>query len=269
MDPNHDDAFRINRETWNRKTPYHFNSKFYDREAFAQNLDSLNRYEVEALGDVSGQSLLHLQCHFGQDTLSWANRGAICTGLDFSETAIETARKLAVDVGIDCTFVCENVLNASVTIDSQFDLVFSSYGVIGWLPDLDLWARQISSLLKPGGRFYLIEFHPVAWMFDWLKNPPVIEYPYRSGQCVYEEYRGTYADQQAPITSKENTWNHGLSDVIQALIGNGLDIQKFAEHDGSPYDVFPELTRKEDGLFYLPKPIYQLLFEIVAVKPVI
>jgi len=228
-------------------------SKFYDSEAFAQNPDSLNRFEIEALGDVSGKSLLHLQCHFGQDTISWAKRGATCTGLDFSERAIETATRLAADIGINCSFVCHNVLDASSAIDDTFDIVFTSYGTIGWLNDLGAWA--------------IVEFHPISWMFDWLIQPPVLKYAYRSDVEVYEEYQGTYADENAQMTSKEYTWNHGLSDVVQALIDSGLQIQKFAEHDGSPYDVYPDLVKGEDGLFRFEKPLYPLVFEILAVKP--
>lgn len=265
VDPH--EAFRINRETWNQKTPHHFNSKFYDSEAFAQNPDSLNGYEIEALGDVSGKSLLHLQCHFGQDTISWSKRGARCTGLDFSDQAIATAKRLAVELDVDCAFVCHNVLEAASEIDDTFDIVFTSYGVIGWLNDLGAWARQISVLLRPGGCFYIIEFHPVLWMFDWRVKPPALKYRYRCEAEVYEEYQGTYADQDAQMTSREFTWNHGLSDVVQALIDHGLQIEKFAEHDASPYDVFPGLVKGADGLFRFERPLYPLLFEILAVKP--
>jgi 2-polyprenyl-3-methyl-5-hydroxy-6-metoxy-1,4-benzoquinol methylase len=275
-----DKAFKINQETWNKKTAVHYESSFYDKSAFAKAVnssrdsktiskDSLNSYETQALGDVKGKSLLHLQCHFGQDSLSWASRGAQVTGVDISDKAIELARKLSAEYQLPANFLCCNVLDTSKFVSETFDIIFTSYGVIGWLPDLKPWAQMIADRLKSGGVFYMVEFHPIAWMYDYIDGSPVLKYHYHQEAAIYEEYAGTYADQHADITSKEYTWNHSLSEVIQSLIDAGLQINNFAEHDGSPYNIFPDMELQPNGLFYLKEQKYPLIFEIMAQKPTV
>lgn len=262
-----DKAFQTNKDTWNQKVGIHAASDFYKLEAFKAGKSSLNRYELEALGDVAGKSLLHLQCHFGQDTLSWSRLGAKCTGVDISDTAIELARKLAQELQLDAKFVCCNVLDTSQHVSEQFDIVFSSYGTIGWLPDLRPWAKMIAERLKPGGIFYLVEFHPIAWMFDYLEEPPKMKYGYQQKEAIYEEYEGTYAeDGKTRMTSKEYGWNHGLGEVITSLTEVGLAVEYLNEYDASPYDVFPGLVKNTDGMFEMPHTLYPLLFEIEASK---
>ncbi|GAK93110.1 hypothetical protein JCM19298_1829 [Nonlabens ulvanivorans] len=151
-------AFEVNKATWNQKTAIHFESEFYDKDAFAKAKNSLNSYELNALGDVKDKKLLHLQCHFGQDSLSWAHKGAVVTGVDISDEAIKLARKLSVDLGIPAQFVCCNVLETSNYIKEKFDIIFTSYGTIGWLPDLKPWAQMISERLKSGGGFLYSRF---------------------------------------------------------------------------------------------------------------
>ncbi|WP_124981048.1 class I SAM-dependent methyltransferase [Nonlabens xiamenensis] len=262
-----EEFFSVNKITWNKKARVHLESNFYDQSAFAKAKNSLNYYELNALGDVTGQNLLHLQCHFGQDSLSWAHRGAKVTGIDLSDEAIAIATKLSHELDIPAKFVCCNVLDTSQFISEQFDIVFTSYGVIGWLPDLKPWAQMIAERLCPGGVFYMAEFHPIAWMYDYTSSPPQLKYHYNRHKTIYEEYTGTYADPTSQIVSKEYTWNHGLSTVIQALINVGLSIQHVEEHDGSPYDVFPDMTKRDDGLYYLKDPYYPTIFELSAVKP--
>ncbi|AZQ43840.1 class I SAM-dependent methyltransferase [Nonlabens ponticola] len=258
-------AIEINRQTWNDRTNAHYSSGFYDSSAFAKAKNSLNSYEINALGNVTGKSVLHLQCHFGQDSLSWAHKGATVTGVDFSETAINKARELSAELKIPAKFVSCNVFDTASHIDKKFDIVFTSYGVIGWLPDLKPWAQMIATMLKPGGTFYMVEFHPIAWMFDYLEKPAVMKYPYSNKEVIYEEYSGSYASTESDLNSKEYTWNHPLSEVIQSLIDAGLTIELFAEHDGSPYNVFPEMTKKGD-LYYLENQLYPTIFEIKATR---
>ncbi len=260
------DHFEINRKTWNEKTPIHFESEFYDKHAFAKAKSSLNNYELEALGDVTGKSLLHLQCHFGQDSLSWAHRGATVTGVDISDVAIAKAQELSNELEIAATFIQCNVLDTSQYVKEQFDIVFTSYGVIGWLPDLKPWAQMISERLTSGGTFYLVEFHPIIWMYDYTGKQPELKYHYNQSDAIYDEYPGTYADQNASMISKEYGWNHSLSDVIQSLIDAGLQLQLFAEHDGSPYDVFPDMELGDDGLYYLKDGLFPVLFEVKCFK---
>ena len=223
-------AFQTNRETWNKKVAIHAKSSFYDLEAFKKGKSSLNSFELEALGDVSGKSLLHFQCHFGQDTLCWSRMGAKCTGVDISEEAIKLARNLNNELQQDAKFVCCNVLDTSQHVSEKFDIVFTSYGVIGWLPNLKPWAKMISKRLKPGGVFYIIEFHPIVWMFDYLKESPELKYGYNQKEVIYEEYKGTYADENSEMLSKEYGWNHGLGEVISSLAEAGLQIEYLHEH---------------------------------------
>lgn len=259
--------FNTNRETWNKKVAVHAASEFYDLENFKKGADSLKKYELEALGDVKGESLLHLQCHFGQDTLSWARRGAKCTGVDISDEAIDLARSLNEELDLSAEFVRCNVLDVSKHISESFDIVFTSYGVIGWLPELKPWAKMIAERLKPGGIFYMVEFHPIAWMFDYLQEPPKIVYGYQQKEAIYEEYEGTYAeDGKSKMISKEYGWNHGLGEVINALIDAGLRIEFLREHEESPYDIFPDLEKTENGMYAMKERLYPLVFELKASK---
>ncbi|KQC34175.1 methyltransferase type 12 [Nonlabens sp. YIK11] len=257
-------AFATNKETWNARTQFHYDSHFYDKFAFAKAKNSLNHYEQEALGDVLGKSMLHLQCHFGQDSLSWAHKGAVVTGVDISDTAIELARQLSQELSIPADFVCCNVLDTSQYIQQKFDIIFTSYGTIGWLPDLKPWATMIAQCLQPGGTFYMVEFHPIAWMFDYQTSPPQMTYPYANTGVIYEDYKGSYASPDESFQSREYCWNHSLSEVVQALIDAGLQITTLSEHDGSPYNVFPNMISKS-GLFYLEEALYPTIFEVKAV----
>jgi len=259
--------FETNKNTWDEKVAVHAKSEFYNLEAFKKGETSLNNYELRALGDVSGKSLLHLQCHFGQDTLSWSRKGAKCTGLDISEKGIRLARELNTDLGLDAEFLCCNVLDTSEYIKDQFDIIYTSYGVIGWLPELVTWAKMIAERLKPGGFFYMVEFHPIVWMFDYLDDPTKIAYGYQQKEVIYEEYKGTYADPNANIISKEYGWNHGLGEVITALIKAGLQIEYLNEYDQTPYEIFPKLVKQENGMYATADNLYPLIYEIKASLP--
>jgi SAM-dependent methyltransferase len=265
MDDPHN-YFETNRNTWNQKVSVHAKSDFYAMEAFRAGATSLKPYELKAMGNVEGKSLLHLQCHFGQDTLSWSRMGAKCTGVDLSDEGIKLAKSLNEELQLDATFLRCNVLETSRFIKEQFDIVFTSYGVIGWLPDLKPWGRMIYERLRPGGVFYMVEFHPILWMFDYKKQPPRLSYHYHQDEVIYEEYQGTYADKDAAIKSREYGWNHGLGEVITALTEAGLQIEFLREHDESPYDMLPYLVQSDSGMYRLRDQLYPLIFEIKARK---
>ncbi|MBK5212896.1 MAG: class I SAM-dependent methyltransferase [Flavobacteriaceae bacterium] len=258
--------FETNRKTWNTKVAIHAESEFYDLKNSKKGKTSLNAYETKALGDISKRKLLHLQCHFGQDTLSFARMGAKCTGNDISDKAIALAKQLNDELKLDAKFVCCNVLDTSQHITEKFDIVFTSYGTIGWLPDLKPWAKMISERLKPGGYFYIVEFHPIAWMFDYTVSTPVMKYGYQQKGVIYEEYQGTYADKNSKMMSKEYGWNHSLGEVISSLSEAGLYIEYLKEHPASPYDIFPGLVKNDEGMFELPSKMYPLIFEVKAIK---
>jgi len=258
--------FNTNKDTWNQKVKAHAEGDFYNLDKFKKGASSLNHYEMVALPNVDGKSLLHLQCHFGQDTLSWSRLGAKCVGVDLSDEGIKLAEKLNKELNLDAKFVCCNVLNTSSSIKETFDIVYTSYGVIGWLPDLKPWGQMIAERLKEGGIFYMVEFHPIAWMFDYLEGKPIMKYGYMQDEVIYEEYEGTYANQESKMISKEYGWNHGLGEVISALTDAGLQIAYLREYDESPYDVFPDLVKTESGMYVSKDKLYPLIFEIKAIK---
>ncbi len=263
---NYNKEFETNRETWNKKVAIHSESEFYNLEEFKKGKNSLHSYELEALGDVSGKSLLHLQCHFGQDTLSWTRLGATCTGVDLSEEGIRLAKELNTELGLNATFICCNVLDTSDYIKEKFDIVFTSFGAICWLPDLKPWAQMISEILKQGGVFYIADFHPIPWMFDYTVNPPVLKYGYQQKEAIYEEYDGTYADENSAMVSKDFTWNHSLGEVITSLANAGLTIDCLNEYDATPYNIFPDLIKNQNGMFEFETKKYPLVFEVKATK---
>lgn len=241
------DYQKINREAWNQKTEVHIGSAFYDMEAFRAGKNSLNDIELALLGDISGKSVLHLQCHFGQDTLSMARMGARVTGIDLSDTAIRRATELAAELGLPATFVCCDVYDTLQHVTEKFDIVYTTYGTIGWLPDLDRWAAVIAGALKPGGRLVFVEFHPVVWMFDYQFKE--VTYSYFKAAPIVENEEGTYADRKADLAPQTVSWNHGLGEVLESLLVQGLRITRFREYDYSPYSIFADSEEAEPGKY--------------------
>lgn len=226
----------INRQSWNNRTETHLKSDFYDLDGFLRGKTSLNDIEKNLLGDVKGKSILHLQCHFGQDTISLSRLGAHVTGIDLSDKAIESAKQIAKDTNSAAHFICCDIYDLPIHLDQKFDIVFTSYGTIGWLPDLDRWAKIVSKYLKANGKFIFVEFHPVVWMFD--DGFDKIQYNYFNSGAIIETENGTYADKRADISQEYVVWNHSISEVINSLIGNGLEIKSLDEFDYSPYNCF-------------------------------
>lgn len=241
--------FEANKELWNQRTIIHRDSEFYNLAGFKAGETVLTPIELAEVGDVNGKKLLHLQCHFGMDSLDWARRGAHVTGVDLSDIAIKEARSLNKELGLSAEFVCCNVLDTADYIKQEFDIVFTSYGTIGWLPDLKPWANMISRMLKPGGLFYIAEFHPVIWMFD--DDFTHIQYAYENREVIVTENQGTYTDRNADIRGKEYSWNHSISEVLNALIGGGLAIASFNEFMYSPYPCFQQVVEIEKGKWHI------------------
>ena len=232
------DYLKINKQLWNNKVKVHVESDFYDNDNFIKGNSSLNPIELELLGDVNAKSILHLQCHFGQDTISLSRMGAKTVGVDLSDKAIATAKELSKQTNTDTDFICCDVYDLPNHLNQQFDIIFTSYGTIGWLPDLDKWAKVVSQFLKPGGQFIFVEFHPVVWMFD--DDFETIKYSYFNIEPIIEIEEGTYADKGANIKQESVGWNHDLSEVLNSLIKNRLTIKEFNEYDYSPYNCFNE-----------------------------
>jgi len=246
---NNNQYFDANKLLWNQRTAVHKDSAFYDLKGFRAGANVLTPIELNEIGDVYGKSLLHLQCHFGMDTMSFSRMGAKCIGIDLSDDAIKLAREINEELKLDAKFVCCNVYETSEYVKEQFDVVFTSYGTIGWLPDLDPWAKVIVERLKPGGFFYMAEFHPVVWMFD--EEFTHIKYYYDNRELIVTENEGTYTDRNADIKGKEYSWNHSISEVLNALINAGLKIEFFNEHMYSPYHCFRNVVETETGKWHI------------------
>ena len=256
----------INKKTWNEKTDVHVNSEFYANDDFLNGKSSLNDIELKLLGDLREKSILHLQCHFGQDTLSFARMGAKSTGVDLSDKAIAKANEFNKILNLDAKFICCDIYDLPNHLDEQFDIVFTSYGTIGWLPDLDKWANVVSRFLKPLGKFVFAEFHPIVWMFD--NDFKEVFYSYFNVEPIIEEETGTYANKNASLETKTITWNHPTSEVLNALIQSGLEINSFNEYDYSPYNCFNETEEFEPGKFrikHLQNKI-PMVFSLTATK---
>jgi ubiquinone/menaquinone biosynthesis C-methylase UbiE len=237
----------VNKQLWNNKVAHHAASDFYDVPSFLAGRNSLNAIELALLGDVQGKSVLHLQCHFGQDTISLARMGAVATGIDISDKAIDKANELAAEAGTEARFICSDVYGLPEVLEEQFDIVFTSYGTVGWLPDMDRWAGIVARYLKPGGRFVFAEFHPAIWMYD--DNFEKIIYSYFNDEAIITQQQGTYADNDAPLHDAEVGWNHPLTEVIGALLAQGLSLSSFKEYNYSPYNCFKDMEEFEPGKF--------------------
>jgi len=251
------ESFAANRAWWDGVVEAHVKSPSYLTQAFRDGGDTLHPVEGEEIGDVRGKTLVHLQCHFGLDTLSLARRGAKVTGLDFSANALLQARALAQETGIDARFVESNVYDAPAVLGQTYDIAYVTWGAINWLPDLGRWARVVASVLKPGGFLYLLEGHPAALMLSQpTKDDPLTpSYPYFAHEApqVFDE-PGTYADRNAKLThTVAHEWAHPISEILGALIGAGLAIEMFHEHDRLAWQLWPCLEYDGNRMYRLPE----------------
>ena len=238
-------SFTANEELWNAWTAVHATGDFYDLEGFKAGGVRIRPDEIELLCDVTGKSLLHLQCHFGIDTLSWARLGARITGADLSPDAIELARMLADELGFpDARFVRSNLYDLPNALDGTFDIVYTSRGVLGWLPDVRAWARVVAHFLTPGGTFFITEAHPVMNVFENEGVAPGelrLTYPYwEHREPLTFAVKGSYADPDADVGDlTEHSWDHGLGEIVTALMDAGMRLTMLEEHDSVPWEALP------------------------------
>ena len=269
-----DEYTAANRALWDELTAIHETSKFYDVESFKRGGIRLSAYEREEVGPVDGRDLLHLQCHFGLDTLSWARLGARVTGADFSAAAIGLARRLADELGIDATFVHSELTELPDRLEGDFDVVYTSRGVLGWLPDIARWAEVAAHFVRPGGIFYVTEIHPVAQVFDDADVRPGelrLRYPYFSrDEPLAVQVQGSYADRSAEVSAPvEYGWPHGLGEIVTAVAAAGLTIDFVHEFPFVEWEV-PFLEPRDDGTWRLPAEQageLPLFFSLKARKP--
>jgi SAM-dependent methyltransferase len=264
---------RLNRANWDERVAIHTGpGSDYDWSALKSGTYVLHGIEEAELGPVEGLRLLHLQCHFGVDTLALAQRGADVTGLDFSAPAIETARALAAEFGIKAAFVQSDVYAAREAVQGQFDRIYTTWGTIPWLPDIQKWARVIASLLTPGGFLYFADMHPAALVFDddtGHEGKPGWCWPYFHQGVFETDDARDYADPNARLTnSRTHQFAHPLGSVVQALIDAGLRIDMLHEHDGVAWKAFSGLVEGKGRLWRFPdKPWLPLSYSIKATKP--
>src|SRR4051794_22143550 len=264
-----DEWLDANRAMWDERVPLHVGSDFYDVGGFTARPDRIRPFEAEEVGDVQGKSLVHLQCHFGLDTLSWASRGARVTGLDFSAPAVDAARALAADLGLEAEFVAGDVYDAPTLVGRRsFDIVYTGIGALNWLPDIRRWAKVAASLVVTGGFLYVAEFHPITWMFGYGSGL-VIERDYFDDEPFRDDDPGSYVEPGAhTLHNVCYEWQHTLGDVVSAIAAEGLTVEFLHEHDLTLFARWPWLERNGVDEFRFPagQPRVPLMYTIRARK---
>ena len=252
-----DHRTEANRKNWNERTPVHAASEFYDVAGFRNGRITLNDIERTEVGSVEDKSLLHLQCHFGMDTMSWARLGAQATGVDISDTAIDLAKALNDELQLNTRFICSNIYDLPDVLDEEFDIVYTAMGVLCWLPDLSGWANVIARFLKPNGIFYILDGHPFSHVFESEQSQSGVQelrvqYPYfkKSEGEFYEGGQHTYAGSDI-IETGCYEWQHSVGEILNAILDAGLRIQFFHEFALSGYKAFPCMQKDEDGWWRL------------------
>lgn len=270
-----DEHRNTNRANWNARVPAHLASEFYGVEDFVSGARTLTQavdFDRAHLGDVRGRSLLHLQCHIGLDTLSWARLGAAVTGVDFSERSIDAARDISRRSGVPGRFVLADVHEAPEALPETFEFVYASEGVLCWLPSVAAWARVVRRFTRPGGTFYIRDGHPLAHALDDEQSDGrlLITQPYfESGPIRYDE-PGTYTGDGAEITHTVTyEWNHGLGEIVSAIADQGFRIESLKEYPFAGYQALPGMVQGDDGWWRLPDRPERLpsLFALKATLP--
>ncbi|MGE3961190.1 MAG: class I SAM-dependent methyltransferase [Dehalococcoidia bacterium] len=250
--PDHQPYFDANLARWDESVAIHAASQGYDLEGYLRGEKTLYAVETEEVGDVTGRTLLHLQCHFGMDTLNWARLGATVTGLDFSPEAVVRATQLAEEIGItDARFIETNLYDAPHVLSEQFDIVYTGIGALNWLPDIRGWARVAAGFVKPGGFLYLYEGHPMLWSLDEDQPAPPFQlrYPYfEVAQPVEWDWDQTYTDGPKLKNTRGYEWNHGLGEIVTALIEEGLRLEFLHEHRTLAWQGLPSMVPVEGGV---------------------
>ncbi|MEM7162846.1 MAG: class I SAM-dependent methyltransferase [Bacteroidota bacterium] len=244
--------FQSNKEHWNKRVSIHLKSDMYGQSSFLEGRNSLNHPELKHFGDVKGKDILHLQCHFGQDSLSLQRMGAQVTGLDFSSEAIAKAREFNKELNLNAQFVEANVMEAEQQVSGKFDWVFTSYGTIVWIPRLAHWAKNIAHFLKEGGEFLMVDFHPVMYMLD--DDYSEFGYPYFTREEPFaDNISETYTENKEGLSGTEYFWNHPTSSIFTALLNAGLELKAYEEFPYSCYKCFPHMEKISDEHYQFTK----------------
>jgi SAM-dependent methyltransferase len=273
--PGRDDYRRLNQANWDDRVPIHVGSPDYDAARFddPEFLSGVVRFDRPRLGDLRGVRGIHLQCHLGTDTVSLARLGARMTGLDFSPPAVAAARGLAGRAGVDVTFLEGDVDDAVALAGAgSYDLVYTGIGALCWLPDVHRWARVVAGLLAPGGRLFIREGHPVLWSLDEERTDAlVIGYPYfeQTEPMVFTE-EFSYVESDVALTSTTtHQWNHGLGEIVDAVLQAGLVLVGLEEHQSVPWEALPGRMEPVGEEFRLAehRERVPLTYTLQAVRP--
>ena len=263
------EPYAANRRHWDAVTPVHVLSEMYNVDRFLAGRNTLPRFMLDEIGDVTGKTLLHLQCHFGMDTLSFARLGADVTGVDFSGAAVKEARRLAKETGLKAEFIEADVLNPGDRVpEAAFDIVFTSHGVLCWLGDLTRWGRTVARSLKPGGVFHIFEFHPLPSSLS--QAVPVskaaglrFDYSYFNPGKPDAEPAGTdYADPSFKSDAVNYQWGHSIGEIFGALTSAGLAVTSLKEYPYSTFCSHEGLVKGKDGYWRMPPGIPPLPLEL-------
>ena len=261
----------VNRANWDSRVGIHVASEQYglDRYKDPNHLSDVVNFDKALLGPLHGKTAIHLQCHIGTDTISLARLGAEVTGVDFSEKSIEAARRLSESSGTPATFVVSELYDSPKVVGRRFDVVYTGVGAICWLPDIRGWADVVAAFLKPGGSFYMREGHPVMWALDWDDAEKLsLKYPYFEGAPTEFEESETYAGDGVVASPKTYDWNHGMGEILTALIDAGLRIDHVEEYDFCEWQGISQMVEGEDGRWRLPpdKGRYPLMWSVAATR---
>jgi SAM-dependent methyltransferase len=250
---------QANFDNWQARVPVHLASKSYAIDEYLADPERLSgtvQFDRHEVGDVSGKSLLHLQCHIGTDTLSWARLGARVTGVDFSPRAAEAARELFRRSGSPGRFVVSELYESLEVLREKFDVVYTGVGALCWLPDVAKWAQVVSQFLRPSGLFYVREGHPALWALDETRTDGALAltFPYFEGPALRWEEAVTYTEPKTVIDQPVTySWNHGLGEIMTALLDAGLVIEAFREYQFCEWQALPWMVQGDDGRWRLPE----------------
>ena len=257
--------YEVNRAWWDQAAPLHVESPLYDLDSFRAGESALRPFESEELGDVEGLELLHLQCHIGTDTLSWARLGARVTGYDLSPQSLEAARLLASQIGVEAEFVEGEFYESPQMLNGRtFDVVYTGIGALNWLPDIQAWAKVVASLIKPGGRLYLVEFHPILNLIntDAIALDASWHYFHQPEGMTFTDDYDYAGGSQAPEALATVEWSHDLGSIMTAILDAGLMVEMFHEHGEISYERWAGLEQVGDAKRWrIPQELPQLPLE--------
>lgn len=260
------DYVKINKKWWNSITPIHKKSSLYNLKKFKKGFTSLQKIELEELGNVKGKTMLHLMCHFGMDSLSWTRKGARVTGVDVSDASIQLAKELSNELHIPAEFICSDIYSLPKKLNKKFNIIFMSYGVLLWLSNIEKWAKLLTHFLKKGGTFYIVELHPFTTI---LSYDFTLAYDYFDKGPYLDDADGSYTDWNEKIKGVTYEWSYTMSDIVNALTKVGLHIEYLHEFPFTMYNQFPgHMKKNKKGQYVLKNKKVQipLLFSLKATK---